>query len=264
MTRILNGNAAPATMLGMGTNKVGFCLQTVAKAYGNPSSIGPGPHPVEYAIDAWTWSTGQHPGDRNPPVGVPVFFGVSSSRTDIDKAAGDVTISLGGGRLVATDYPYAGHIGITTIAAREIQTRRPYKGWVDVFLGYQIAFIGAAAENATLITPTKPVPPTQEELDDMAATKDASIVRNYTRENGGKACTALIYPDGSAVMLNDTQDIDSAVVAHLQVYGIARTDTGNPQPTVRGQYGSQLNEAEWVAFWSHFPGKMLPDAAAFK
>jgi hypothetical protein len=99
---------------------------------------------------------------------------------------------------------------------------------------------------------TSVTPPTQEEIDEMTATKDAAILRNYEVEGNGQIATALIFPGGTIVLLNKTQDVDSACVAHVQAYGIPAT---NPTLTnVREKYGSQVNDAQWKAFIAVYPG----------
>lgn len=98
-------------------------------------------------------------------------------------------------------------------------------------------------------------PPSPEELDEMAATKNASIVRDYQAEAAGVARTALIYPDGTAVALTKFDDIDSAVIAHVQVYGLAPTNAALTSP--RDRFGSQVNTPQWTAFWKFYPGKKI-------
>lgn len=156
MAPTLNGPQAAAVMSARKLNVPGYCLQTVAQSFGNPPSIGPGPHPVPTAWAAWLASPGQHAPTYDVPVGAPVCFGPSPTRTDANKNAGDITISLGGNRLIATDVGGAGRIGVTTIEARAAQTARPYVGWLDVFLGYPVAVGTAPAGNgSTPITPVK-------------------------------------------------------------------------------------------------------------
>lgn len=126
------GPAAAQTMLSYGTWRAGHCLEAVVSAYravGVPSLGRPAPT----AYVGWQNSDDQHPGDRNPPAGVPVWWGPKPT-----SAAGDVVISLGGGRVVATDWPRSGVIGITTIDARERQINRPYLGWTGDILGAPI------------------------------------------------------------------------------------------------------------------------------
>jgi hypothetical protein len=96
---------------------------------------------------------------------------------------------------------------------------------------------------------------TQEEIDEMAATKSASIVRDYVKENAGVVAIALIYPDGKAVKLSGSMDVDAAIVAHVQVYGIAATNENNS--LLRERYPAQLTTAQWNAFWSVYPGTKI-------
>lgn len=145
----VDGAAAIAWMRRKGTNVPGSCLNTVWQAYGSHNSIGPHAGNYPNAINGWEYAAKRHAGDTNPPAGVPVYFGPSATRTDSDAAAGDVVISLGGGRVIATDVGGAGHIGETTIAARAAQISRPYLGWTDDFLGYDVAYAAPATAVAS-------------------------------------------------------------------------------------------------------------------
>jgi hypothetical protein len=130
-------------------------------------------------------------------------------------------------------------------------------GAVDFTRSMQANFGQLAAGTTALdSTPiTSVTPPTQEEIDEMTATKDAAILRNYEVEGNGQIATALIFPGGTIVLLNKTQDVDSACVAHVQAYGIPAT---NPTLTnVREKYGSQVNDAQWKAFLAVYPGTKI-------
>jgi murein DD-endopeptidase MepM/ murein hydrolase activator NlpD len=100
-----------------------------------------------------------------------------------------------------------------------------------------------------------PSAPTQEEIDEMAATKNASIVRDYQKENAGTLAIALVYPDGKAVKLAGNMDVDGAITAHVQVYGISPTNPNNT--ALRDKYASQLTTAQWNAFWAVYPGAKI-------
>lgn len=127
-------------------NTPGTCLGVVYAGFGSVQSIGPGAGHFARAIDAWDYAAEKHVGDRNPPIGVPVYFGVSPTRTDKNAGAGDVARSIGGGLLFVTDVAGAtGRTGIMTIAAREKETARPYLGWTADFLGHQLVNIGQVA-----------------------------------------------------------------------------------------------------------------------
>lgn len=129
----VNGVAAAQTMLNFRTWRKGHCLEAVWAAYKANGARATTTAPT--ATDGWYRSAGKHPGDRNPPAGVPVWWGPKRS-----SAAGDVVISLGGGRVVATDWPYNGVINVTTIGLREQQIGRPYFGWTEEILGAAIDF----------------------------------------------------------------------------------------------------------------------------
>lgn len=136
----VDGVAAANTLLSWGTCRPGLCLYYVWQAYKAHGASAEGSYPT--ALDAWHGSPGQHY-DRNPPAGVPVYFGAKPT-----SSAGDVVISLGGGRVAATDWPVYGVIGVTTIAERQAQINRPYLGWTDNILGYPVLQAQPAAEAA--------------------------------------------------------------------------------------------------------------------
>lgn len=107
-------------------------------------------------------------------------------------------------------------------------------------------------------TPNPTPTPTQEELDDMAANRDAAIVRDYeTEKTTGKVRTALLYPGGQAVALTDKIDINSAVRAHVVIYGLSPTNTEFQDP--RDRFGAQVTAAQWTAFWKSYPGTKTGD-----
>lgn len=151
----VDGIAAANTMIAFGTWRAGYCLEAVWQAFKRNGARTDRGAPTAYA--GWLNSDDKHPGDRNPPAGVPVWWGPKAS-----SAAGDVVISLGGGRVVATDWPYNGVIGITTIDARERQIGRPYLGWTGDILGAPISYPTTAGGG------TAPAPNPSGE-DDMTA-----------------------------------------------------------------------------------------------
>lgn len=140
---VLDGAAAIAWMRNHTSNQPGMCLNTVWQAYGSVPSTGPRAGTYSDAVDGWDGSIAQHPGDWNPPAGVPVYFGISPTRTDANARAGDVMLSLGGGTLIGTDVGTLGRIGTTSIASRAAATARPYLGWTGDFLGHQVAYPGS-------------------------------------------------------------------------------------------------------------------------
>ncbi|NQX36243.1 hypothetical protein [Herbiconiux sp. VKM Ac-2851] len=85
------------------------------------------------------------------------------------------------------------------------------------------------------------------------ATKTATVVRSYADEAQNRVTTALIFPDGKAVKLSESDDVDQAVLAHVQVYGLKPTNEKNAAP--RERFGSQVSPVQWREFWKHFTGE---------
>lgn len=151
---MIDGVAAANWLAGYGPVPVGYCLKYVWLAYkaqGASTGMSAGT-----AYQAWGLSDGKRPGDRNPPPGAAVWWG----RRYDGNLDGDVTISLGGGRIAATDWP-TGRTGITTIDAREAQIGRVYLGWTSSIFDCPINV--AAGKDAA---PT-PAPSIPSEEDDM-------------------------------------------------------------------------------------------------
>lgn len=160
MTFVLDSEAALRRGLAQvgQADGAGACLANVYKWFGGPawSSTGPGAGQFATAIQGWNFAVYKHAGDYNPPPGVPVYFGIDTPRTDKNAKAGDVALSIGGGRVVCTDSP-TGNTGIMTIAARAAQTRRNYLGWTADFLGYTVS--GAVSYVQESTHGAKPAPP---------------------------------------------------------------------------------------------------------
>lgn len=140
----VNGPASAQTMLGFRTWRPGYCLEAVWQAFKRNGARTN--RSAQTATAGWYASDGKHPGDRNPPAGVAVWWGPRAG-----SAAGDVVISLGGGRVVATDWPYNGVIGVTTLDARERQIRRPYFGWTESIFDVPIDWPGKTPGPAPII-----------------------------------------------------------------------------------------------------------------
>lgn len=139
----VDGVAAANTLYSYSGIKNGLCLYYVWQAYkANGASTD---RNAGTAYIGWQISEGKHEGDRNPPAGVPVWFG---PRPGSD--AGDVVISMGGGKVVATEWPSSGHTGICTIDQRQAQIGRPYLGWTETILGVPINYSGGSAASAAV------------------------------------------------------------------------------------------------------------------
>lgn len=127
----IDGMAAADTLLSFGTVTPGYCLHYVWQAYKAHGAVCYDSYPTAYS--AWLASSFQHPGDWNPPPGVPVYLAPK-----YPGQSGDVMISRGGGLCSATDWPYYGVTGICSIQQRVAQTGDPYLGWTEDILGNQI------------------------------------------------------------------------------------------------------------------------------
>lgn len=161
------------------TNTPGFCLEWCDQALlqGLPS-VGPGPHPIPTAYSAWLFATGKHAGDANVPKDFPVFLGPSPTRTDADKNAGDVMISLGNGLFACTDSPTlgAGHVGTCTLAQRMKQTQRPLLGWTSGFAGYALTTTTLASTGATPVQPLTTPRESEEDMYYKATTNSGGVI----------------------------------------------------------------------------------------
>lgn len=157
---MIDGVAAANWLAGYGAVPVGYCLKYVWLAYkaqGASTGMSAGT-----AYQAWGLSDGKRPGDRNPPPGAAVWWG----RRYDGNLDGDVTISLGGGRIAATDWP-TGRTGITTIDAREAQIGREYLGWTSSIFDCPISLPGVGKDAA----PTSAVSTVREDI-------MATLIRN--------------------------------------------------------------------------------------
>lgn len=123
---MLSPTAAIQKALGTSRNDPGMCDKWVASYYGYSSS--------GYATAIAHWNaipvTDKHPNDVNAPAGALVFWSGGSS------GAGHVALSLGGGKIVSTDYPRSGITSATTIDAISNGWGEHYQGWATpVFQG---------------------------------------------------------------------------------------------------------------------------------
>lgn len=141
---MLSPTQAIKNALGTSRNPVGMCDHQVGVYYGYSSSG------YATAIAHWNAISGadKHPGDLNPPAGALVFWSGGSS------GAGHVALSLGGGKIVSTDYPRAGITSTTTIDAISNGWGEHYMGWSKpVFQGQvnQASFPSNPASSGNMV-----------------------------------------------------------------------------------------------------------------
>ena len=84
------------------------------------------------AEDMWKAAQHRHPGDTNPPPGVPVYYGGGSQDN------GHVAISLGNGMIRSTDAPRAGYVGTVPLNYPTTAWGMPYLGSSDDLYGHLI------------------------------------------------------------------------------------------------------------------------------
>lgn len=77
------------------------------------------------AVDGWKATKHRHPGDRNPPAGVPVFW--SGGRNGY----GHASVSLGGGKIRSTDADGSGRVATVDLAWPERTWGLTYLGWAE-------------------------------------------------------------------------------------------------------------------------------------
>lgn len=136
LTPMLAGTAAVARARQYTRYTHGMCLNFVSNVltggrmlqyYGVTSN-------VSYALQAYRAAKHVHT-DRKPPAGVPVYFTAGAN------GYGHIAISVGGGRIRSTDWPYSTRrgtlapVGECTIEELERKWGRKYLGWSEDFYG---------------------------------------------------------------------------------------------------------------------------------
>lgn len=97
----------------------------------------PGQYPSANA--AWAASGEKHPGDFNPPAGVPVFWALTGPNAPY----GHVALSIGGGKAISSSNE-AGHAVVSVISIRGFtDAYAHYRGWAGVYHGVRLDQAGA-------------------------------------------------------------------------------------------------------------------------
>lgn len=152
----IDGMAAAAKLRSFDiSGRTGACLHWVWEAY--DAAGADVTRSAHTALQAWYLSDGKHT-DHNPPPGVPVWLG----RRSDGNLDGDVVISLGGGKVIATDQPAWGRVGVCTIAERMALTRRVYLGWTECIFDAPIKLPTPAGGPAK---PAPTIPSRRKDLD---------------------------------------------------------------------------------------------------
>jgi TP901 family phage tail tape measure protein len=138
----LNSGLANTAMVRKALNAVGqhyaigMCLQFVRTLLGAPGG--------EYdAATGWRDTRYKHPGDHHPPGGAPVWWGGGH---------GHVAIAVGGNKIVSTDLPTMGRVGLVPLSEPSTRWGKPYLGWSGDLNGKVFQFgpsrTGSAADSA--------------------------------------------------------------------------------------------------------------------
>lgn len=165
-----------------------MCLNFVYSCYSPDGSVSSNlraqgyPPPVSRAIDGWNGSPLKHPGDRNPPIGAPVYYTAASSGA----TAGDghVAIYVGNGMIRSSD---AGGYGVNATVPLDWPERnwgRRYLGWTGDILGHPLY------PNTTpaVAIPAAPIPAPKETNMELIRAENGSIAlagEFYFGEFGG-------------------------------------------------------------------------------
>lgn len=123
---------AVANALRSTTNVPRFCAQWTRTMFGVAALGDFDGDGAADAEDMWKAAKSRHPGDRNPPVGVPVYYGGGSADN------GHISVSLGSGMIRSTDAGGSGKVATVPLDFPEKQWGMPYLGWSDDLYGNTI------------------------------------------------------------------------------------------------------------------------------
>lgn len=113
---------------------VAMCAKWTRTMFGFPATGDVDKDGDVDAVDAWKAAKSKHPGDMEPPAGVPVYWGGGS------KGFGHVAVSIGKGKVRTIDWPVAGKVGTASIAEITRRWGLPYFGWSDDWAGRMIGY----------------------------------------------------------------------------------------------------------------------------
>jgi len=138
--RDLDGLAAAERMLSWGTCTPYSCLETVHRAFPFGASDAPGAY--THALVEWERCPAdrRHPGDPNPPAGAIVLWDLYVK--SLGYSAGHIALSIGGGRVVSTDWPVKGRIGVAKITDITAAWNATYLGWTNRIGGHTVITAG--------------------------------------------------------------------------------------------------------------------------
>jgi hypothetical protein len=119
-----SGTAALANARQVDRYDVGMCLKYVRDPGWRIGGL------YGSAIDAWYGAVKRHPGDRNPPIGAPMFYSGGTW--------GHIVIRADDDPMRSTDYPSSGNVGETDIDWPVRTWGQTYLGWTEDLNGVDL------------------------------------------------------------------------------------------------------------------------------
>ena len=120
------------------TYEAGMCLNYVCNALTEGRGLGVY---APYALHAWWGAKHKHPGDEQPPAGVPVYWDHGTSNH-----FGHVALSVGGGRVRSTGIGRPTDVGELTVDELSRSWGRTYLGWAEDMYGTRIPGVAGSEE----------------------------------------------------------------------------------------------------------------------
>jgi hypothetical protein len=165
------------------------CQLWTRTIFGAPSA-GDRDHDTDAdAVDGWlsepAWA--KHPGDRNPPLGVPVSFSGGSS------GHGHRAVVVGpNGQVGGTDTPERGRVGIVDIDWIERNWGLHYLGWSETITGLPIPQEDDMADEATQKTLAEILATAKDAVAEIKGLKSAEADRAKATRKRDAALLALV------------------------------------------------------------------------
>jgi TP901 family phage tail tape measure protein len=134
---LINGPVVAKALAAVGEKyAVGMCLQFVRTLLGARGG--------EYdAAAGWRDTRLKHKGDKHPPAGAPVWWGGGH---------GHVALAVGQNKIVSTDLPTSGRVGLVPLMSPTTSWGKPYLGWSGDINGKVLQFgpsrTGSAADSS--------------------------------------------------------------------------------------------------------------------
>lgn len=162
-----NGQAAVANAREVDTYPVGMCLKYVrAEAWRIASLYGS-------AIDAWHGAYDRHPGDREPPVGAPLFYEGGQH--------GHVVVNTKAPTMRGTDMPSSGRVSEADIDWPVTHWGVRYLGWTGDLNGVTLP-LDSEEDDMQLGDPISQWSPDEGEGSDTTVGKTLNQARGYAED----------------------------------------------------------------------------------